>query len=390
MTVRTSQKPSREILLLLVSLLVVGGICVPIYRWTQTAGPPLDSEGKWTPQRLGRLLFGPEQIACYCFFTWASLILGRRALEVARQRTAFQLDLLPTDDADRGSYWDATALSYDYTVEVYALSEGWEGAKGRASFEAATAHWEAILMPETEFGETGTVYRYRVRLTDRRTGEPVQASLQWQAVLKLQAGSRMRVAAQHQGALQTNAQGVAEFQFTPDLSGDWEVSITGRDMDGNRFQTRHYLWLSGQGYTPWWARRQDANALEVRLQKRAYEVGEPVEVAIRTPHRDAAFYITVEGDRLYHSQVVRAQGALTRVRLPAATREQIPNAFVSVCMVRNKELVRREVEYRVGKGHGALQVQAQPDKPRYAPGETMLVRLQTADMRYNKIAAFNF
>jgi len=288
-------------------------------------------------------------------------------------------DLLPPDDAAHASYWGSSALSYEYTVEVYALSEGWEGTTGRASFEAATAHWEAILMPETEFGEAGTVYRYRVRLTDRRTGEPVQAALQWQAVLKLQAGSRTRVAEQHQGTLQTNAQGVAEFQFTPDLSGDWEVSITGRDTDGNRFQTRHYLWVSGQGYTPWWARRRDANALEVRLQKRAYEVGEPVEVAIRTPHRDAAFYITVEGDRLYHSQVVRAQGALTRVRLPAATREQIPNAFVSVCMVRNKELVRREVEYRVGKGHGALQVQVQPDKPRYEPGETMLVRLQTAD-----------
>jgi uncharacterized protein YfaS (alpha-2-macroglobulin family) len=288
-------------------------------------------------------------------------------------------DLLPPDDAARASYWGSSALSYEYTVEVYALSEGWEGTTGRASFEAATAHWEAILVPETEFGEAGTVYRYRVRLTDRRTGEPVQAALQWQAVLKLQAGSRTRVAEQHQGTLQTNAQGVAEFQFTPDLSGDWEVSITGRDSDGNRVRTRHYLWVSGARYAPWWARRQDANALEVRLQKRAYEVGEPVEVAIRTPHRDAAFYITVEGDRLYHSQVVRAQGALTRVRLPAATREQIPNAFVSVCMVRNKELVRREVEYRVGKGHGALQVQVQPDKPRYEPGETMLVRLQTAD-----------
>jgi uncharacterized protein YfaS (alpha-2-macroglobulin family) len=296
-------------------------------------------------------------------------------------------ELLPTEDYGGLPYWAAVDISYEYTVEVHALSEGWEGAKARASFEAAPSNWEATLVPETEFGETGTVYRYRVRLTDRRTGEPVQAALQWQAVLKLQAGSRTRVAEQHQGTLQTNAQGVAEFQFTPDLSGDWEVSITGRDTDGNRFQTRHYLWVSGARYAPWWARRQDANALEVRLQKRAYEVGEPVEVAIRTPHRDAAFYITVEGDRLYHSQVVRAQGALTRVRLPAATREQIPNAFVSVCMVRNKELVRREVEYRVGKGHGALQVQAQPDKPRYEPGETMLVRLQTADTQGKPIPA---
>jgi uncharacterized protein YfaS (alpha-2-macroglobulin family) len=297
-------------------------------------------------------------------------------------------DLLPTYDADRASYWGSSTVSYEYTVEVYALSEGWEGAKGHARFAAAPSCWQVSLVPDTEFGDTGAAYRYRLRVTDRRTGEPVQTALQWQAVLKLQAGDRMRVGAQHEGVVQTNAQGVAEFQFTPEIGGDWEVSLTGRDTDGNRVQTRHYLWVWSQDYAPWWAsRRKGVNPLEVRLQKRAYEVGEPIEVAIRTPHRDAAFYITLEGDRIYHSQVVRAQGALTRVRLPAATREQIPNAFVAVCMVRDKELVQRVAQYQVGEHFGEAQVQIQTDKPRYEPGETMLVRLQTADMQGKPVPA---
>ena len=297
-------------------------------------------------------------------------------------------DLLPNDFSGASPYWGVVDAGYEYTVEVYALSEGWEGAKGRASFEAATSCWRASLVPSAEFGEAGTTYRYRVHLVDRRTGAPVQGSLRWQATRKLQAGNRTRVGMQYEGAVQTNAQGVAEFQFTPDLSGDWEVSITGRDSDGNPFQARHLLWVWGVQYTPWWASRsRDANALEVRLQKRTFELGEPIEVAIRTPHHDAAFYITVEGDRIHHSQVARAQGVLTRVRLPAVTREQIPNAFVSVCMVRNKELVQREVEYRVGTRHGALQVQVQPDKPRYEPGETMLVRLQTTDKEGKPVPA---
>lgn len=110
MTVRSSQKPSREIALLLLALVLVSGVSYPIYRWTQSSAESIDPEGKWTPQRLGRLLFGPEQIACYCFFTWASLILGRRAMEVARQRTAFQLDLLPTDEGARILPEDARPL----------------------------------------------------------------------------------------------------------------------------------------------------------------------------------------------------------------------------------------------------------------------------------------
>jgi hypothetical protein len=57
------------------------------------------SEGlaKWTPERIGRLLLGPEQIASYCCFTWAGFILLRRFLEMRRQRKAFALDLLPTE-----------------------------------------------------------------------------------------------------------------------------------------------------------------------------------------------------------------------------------------------------------------------------------------------------
>jgi hypothetical protein len=296
-------------------------------------------------------------------------------------------DLLPTDEKGRMLFWEASSVSYEYTVEVHALSEGWEGAKATALFEVAPSVWEATLVPDREFGESGVAYRYRVRLTDRRTGAPIQATLQWQATLKILAGERTRVGLQYEGTVRTNEFGVGEFQFTPERGGDWEVSIAARDPDGNSLKTRHTLWLWDEAYFSWWAPyRPDAHALEVRLQKRVYEPGEAVEVAIRTPHRDAAFYITVEGDRVYHSQVVRAQGALTRVRLPV-TREQIPNAYVSVCMVRNKELVRREVEYRVGKRQGVLQVQVQTDKPRYEPGEAMLVRLQTADQQGKPVPA---
>ena len=52
---------------------------------------------KWTPQRFGQLLLGPEQIASYCCFVWAGFILVQRYLDVRRQRRAFGLGLLPTD-----------------------------------------------------------------------------------------------------------------------------------------------------------------------------------------------------------------------------------------------------------------------------------------------------
>lgn len=92
-----SQRPTREWPLLVLALALVCAICVPL--WQMSAAQRADGEGwsKWTAERLSRLLLGPEQIICYCAFTWAGFILLSRYLEVRRQRRAFGLDLLPTD-----------------------------------------------------------------------------------------------------------------------------------------------------------------------------------------------------------------------------------------------------------------------------------------------------
>jgi hypothetical protein len=95
MTLTPSQRPTREWPLLVLAVALVCAICVPLWQWS--AGHGDAGETKWTAERFGRLLLGPEQIASYCCFTWAGLILLGRYLEVRRQRRAFALDLLPSD-----------------------------------------------------------------------------------------------------------------------------------------------------------------------------------------------------------------------------------------------------------------------------------------------------
>jgi hypothetical protein len=96
MAYTSSQRPTREWPLLLLAVALVFVICIPI--WQVSPGQAANAGlSKWTPERFSRLLLGPEQIACYCAFTWAALILLSRYLEVRRQRRAFGLDLLSTD-----------------------------------------------------------------------------------------------------------------------------------------------------------------------------------------------------------------------------------------------------------------------------------------------------
>ncbi len=95
MALTPTHRPTREWPLLVLTLALVGFACFPLRQWllAQPAGT--------LAERLGRLFLGPEQIICYCCFVWSGFMLLSRYLELRRQRRAFDLDLLPTEDGAR-------------------------------------------------------------------------------------------------------------------------------------------------------------------------------------------------------------------------------------------------------------------------------------------------
>ena len=112
-----TQRPTREWLLLVVALIAVSAALIPAWRAigpSETAGEMLS---KWTPERVGRLLLGPEQAACYVCAVWATLILFSRSREVRRQQQAFGFGLLPTDEGARILPEDARPLARKVDAE---------------------------------------------------------------------------------------------------------------------------------------------------------------------------------------------------------------------------------------------------------------------------------
>jgi biopolymer transport protein ExbB/TolQ len=120
MALTPSHRPTREWPLLILTLGIVGLVCFPLYQGLVAEN---DSPGfaNWDSDRWGRLLLGPEQIACYCCFTWASFILLSRYLELRRQRKAFSLGMLPVEPGTRILQEDARPLQR----KVDQVTETW-------------------------------------------------------------------------------------------------------------------------------------------------------------------------------------------------------------------------------------------------------------------------
>jgi biopolymer transport protein ExbB/TolQ len=110
MALTPTQRPTREWPLLLLTVALVGFICFPLGQSLLPGDHTTLSFASWDAERWGRLLLGPEQIACYCCCMWASLILLSRYLELRRQRRAFSLPLLPTEEGSRILPQDARRL----------------------------------------------------------------------------------------------------------------------------------------------------------------------------------------------------------------------------------------------------------------------------------------
>jgi hypothetical protein len=110
MAITPTHRKTREWPLLVLALALVCAVCIPLWQWSAGQQPASEPWIQLTPERLGRLLLGPEQIACYFCCTWAAFILGGRYREVRRQRRVFDMNLLPTEDGARILPEDARPL----------------------------------------------------------------------------------------------------------------------------------------------------------------------------------------------------------------------------------------------------------------------------------------
>ncbi len=185
----------------------------------------------------------------------------------------------------------------------------------------------------------------------------------------------------------TDGTGAATASFVPPQGGTYRVLALGRDARGNEVRSAAYLWVSGAAdeYVSW--RMENNNRMELVADKKSYAPGETAHILIPSPFQGSVkALLTVERAGILSYRVLTLQSNSEQVDIPI-TEDLIPNAYVSVVLVKGKGTTEPFASFRVGyvalhvsAADKHLTIRVTPDRATaYGPRETAQFTVETLD-----------
>lgn len=173
--------------------------------------------------------------------------------------------------------------------------------------------------------------------------------------------------------LKTDTNGEAELTFTPEREGYYRVVWMGRDEATNRapqmISGDTAVWVANDRTTELGYR---SGGVEIIADKDTFRVGGTAPVMLVTPTADQYVLFTVEGQDIYHYEVVHLDGTVKLVNLDV-DEKYVPNIFLGATLVSDRQIFTDQKQIVVPPIKNFLNVEVKPDKEQYeARGEGTL------------------
>ncbi len=185
---------------------------------------------------------------------------------------------------------------------------------------------------------------------------------------------------------QTGADGKGQVQFTIPDAGEFRVRITAISVQDREVEDTAYLWAPG--VSPLWAGTQQER-IQMVADKKTYVPGDTAHVLIVTGAQPATVLVTAEGNGLYSQQVVKSGGGSVTVDV-AVQPEFAPNFYVSASFIRDNKFYSGNKSLKVPPTQHELNVELQPSKPQYQPGQPGAYTIKATDAAGEPVAGADF
>ncbi|MBC7542932.1 MAG: hypothetical protein H7338_09400 [Candidatus Sericytochromatia bacterium] len=178
-----------------------------------------------------------------------------------------------------------------------------------------------------------------------------------------------------QSPVATDAHGVGRVSFQAPAAGSYLIVTTLSDAAKRQTVASTNVWVSAEGGD---STSYRSEAMQIVFDKKRYKAGDTATVFIARPTAGVPILLTIEGDRLHETRVLRGGGPSVTVKLPVKA-EYSPNAYISAIIVDGKQLVSATRSLNVMPADKFLTVTVTPDQKRYKPGDTARLTVSTVD-----------
>ncbi|MBX3120339.1 MAG: carboxypeptidase regulatory-like domain-containing protein [Fimbriimonadaceae bacterium] len=286
-----------------------------------------------------------------------------KAVTDSNGRAVIEFDTKRESDFDR----PVTTTDYTYNLTASVSDPGGKYFDGTGSVKVARGQFDIHVENDQYVVEKGTPVSYKITATDSLTGKPMSGlPIKARFGREFWNGKDYEFQVQESRSLVTDASGVVRAQFTPKTAGDYQFRAEATDDKRNLVQGSDYVWVAARGFDFEGVKPEEN--LSLKLDKKQYKPGETAKVVVRTSMTGSWAWLTIEADSIYMSKVVRLDDPVMTLEVPV-TQALTPNAYVSVCLIKDKSFRSRSRRIAVDLGAKKLNVSIASDKSVYLPGE---------------------
>ncbi|MGB9178495.1 MAG: alpha-2-macroglobulin family protein [Pyrinomonadaceae bacterium] len=182
--------------------------------------------------------------------------------------------------------------------------------------------------------------------------------------------------------VRTNAEGTAEFSFTPAREGYYHIVWNSKD-GASQINAETYVWVATNATNELGYRY---GGLQLIVDSDTFAVGQTSPVMIVAPTDGAYVLFSVEGEDIDSYRLIHMTGTVKLVELPVEEKH-VPNIFLSATMVSDTQLFVDTKQVIVPPTAQFLNVEVKADREQYQPREEGWLTIKTSDQKGQPVAA---
>lgn len=180
----------------------------------------------------------------------------------------------------------------------------------------------------------------------------------------------------------TNASGVADVSFQIPQRGQYIVAAETEDAEGNETKSETFFWASSVSDSI------DIPFKDINLKpsKDLYSIGDNAEILVLTPISNGHVLLTVEGNRIFKSEVVKMNGNALKYSVKIDP-SMSPNFTLSAVQFSGSEVYKSQVRIVAPPEEKFIKVDLASANQVYRPGDKAEIRLRTTGLGGKAVSA---